>query len=122
MSCKTYIYVFSVYFSILYFCINLKISSAFFMMYSDDDHEKFNFTEKVYNLDNDVKIWSDFLKARFHPRTITSVDEYKHNDPENVFNNFAQGLELWDSYKMKETWTDNLRLYAEECDYLQVFL
>jgi len=37
-----------------------------------------------------------------------------------VFNNFAQGLELWDSFKMKETWTDNLRLYAEECDYLQV--
>lgn len=39
-----------------------------------------------------------------------------------MFNNFAQGLGLWDSYKMKETWTDNLRLYAEECDYLQVHL
>jgi len=39
-----------------------------------------------------------------------------------VFNNFAQGLGLWDSCKMKETWTDNLRLYAEECDYLQVYL
>lgn len=89
---------------------------------SDDNDEKLNFTEKVYNLENDVKIWSDFLKARFHPRTITSIDEYKHNDSENVFNNFVQGLELWDSYKMKETWTDNLRLYAEECDYLQVSL
>jgi len=60
------------------------------------------------------------LKARFHPRTITSVDEYKHNDSNNVFNNYAQGLELWNSYNIKETWTDNLRLYAEECDYLQV--
>ncbi|XP_060861222.1 protein misato isoform X1 [Metopolophium dirhodum] len=87
----------------------------------DDDSEKINIAEKVYNLDDDVKIWSDFLKARFHPRTITSIDEYKHNDSSNVFNNFAQGLGLWDSYKMKETWTDNLRLYAEECDYLQGF-
>jgi len=60
------------------------------------------------------------LKARFHPRTITSIDEYKHNDSSNEFNNFSQGLTLWDSYKMKEIWTDNLRLYAEECDYLQV--
>lgn len=76
--------------------------------------------EKLYNLDNDVKIWSDFLKARFHPRTIMSIDEYKHNDPSNKFNNFAQGLALWDSHIIKETWTDNLRLYAEECDYLQV--
>lgn len=71
-------------------------------------------------MDNDVKIWSDFLKVRFHPRTITSIDEYKHNDSSNAFHNFAQGLALWDSYKMKEVWTDNLRLYAEECDYLQV--
>lgn len=73
-------------------------------------------------MDNDVKMWSDFLKARFHPRTITSIDEYKHNDSNNVFNNFAQGLALWNSNKMKEIWTDNLRLYAEECDYLQVIL
>ncbi|KAL5244425.1 hypothetical protein ACI65C_011835 [Semiaphis heraclei] len=87
----------------------------------NDDSEKINIAEKVYNLDYDVKIWSDFLKARFHPRTITSIDEYKHNDSNNVFNNYAQGLELWNSYKMKETWTDNLRLYAEECDYLQGF-
>ncbi|XP_026818236.1 protein misato [Rhopalosiphum maidis] len=88
---------------------------------TDDGNEKINLAEKVYNLDNDVKIWSDFLKARFHPRTITSIDEYKHNDSSNVFNNFAQGVTLWDSYKMKEIWTDNLRLYAEECDYLQGF-
>lgn len=87
----------------------------------NDDEEKLNVAEKVYNLDNDVKIWSDFLKARFHPKTITSIDEYKHNDSNNLFNNFAQGLILWDSYKIKEIWTDNLRFYAEECDYLQVF-
>lgn len=80
-----------------------------------------NIDDKVYNLDDDVKIWSDFLKARFHPRTITSIDEYKHNDSSNAFHNFGQGLSLWDSCTMKETWTDNLRLYAEECDYLQVF-
>jgi len=87
----------------------------------DDDDDKLNIADKVYNLDDDVKIWSDFLKARFHPRTITSIDEYKHNDSTNEFNNFAQGLTIWDSNKMKETWTDNLRLYAEECDYLQGF-
>lgn len=86
----------------------------------DSCDEDSNITEKVYNLDNDVKIWSDFLKARFHPRSITSVEEYKHNDSSNPFQNFAQGVALWDSYAIKETWADNLRLYAEECDYLQV--
>lgn len=80
-----------------------------------------NVAEKLYNLDNDVKIWSDFLKTRFHPRTIVSIDEYKHNDSSNKFDNFAQGLALWDSHTIKEIWTDNLRLYAEECDYLQVY-
>jgi len=87
---------------------------------ANDDNDS-SIADKVYYLDNDVKVWSDFLKARFHPRTITSIEEYKHNDSNNVFKNFTQGVELWESYKMKETWTDGLRLYAEECDYLQGF-
>ncbi|XP_050432328.1 protein misato [Adelges cooleyi] len=87
----------------------------------DGDNKEISVSEKVYDLDETVKLWSDYLKARFHPRTITTVSEYKHNDPNRTFDNFAQGTALWDSYEMKETWVDNLRLYAEECDYLQGF-
>ncbi|XP_050542872.1 protein misato [Daktulosphaira vitifoliae] len=87
----------------------------------DENDKKINTSKKFYNLDTIVKVWSDYLKVRFHPRTITGLTQYKHNDSINTFDNFAQGLALWDLYDMKETWVNNLRLFAEECDYLQGF-
>lgn len=38
---------------------------------------------KEYNLEDTVQTWTDFLYARFHPRTINIVQEYEHGN-ENV--------------------------------------
>ena len=37
------------------------------------------FGKKLYNLDNSVNVWSDFLRLHLHPKTIATIDEYQHN-------------------------------------------
>lgn len=36
--------------------------------------------DKQYNLEEDVKTWSDFLYPRFHSRTVNIIKEYQHGD------------------------------------------
>lgn len=73
------------------------------------------------HLENDVEVWSDFLYARFHPRTVNVINEYSHNSEENPFDVFHLGREIWKKSDLEDEYTDRLRCYAEECDYLQGF-
>ena len=34
---------------------------------------------KLYNLDDVVKVWSDFLHPHVHPRSLHIIDTYQHN-------------------------------------------
>jgi len=34
---------------------------------------------KMYNLDESVTVWSDFLHPHIHPRSVHIVDTYQHN-------------------------------------------
>ena len=36
--------------------------------------------KKVYDLDNQVNVWSDYMGTRFHPRTNVVVGNYIHGD------------------------------------------
>lgn len=36
--------------------------------------------KKIYNLDNQVNTWSDYLSTRFHPQTNVVAEEYIHGD------------------------------------------
>lgn len=40
----------------------------------DAEHTK----QKEYNLEHDVKTWTDYLYPRFHDRTVNIVKEYQH--------------------------------------------
>lgn len=71
-----------------------------------------------YELDDKIQYWSDYLATRFHPRTFSIIHQYEHHA--NAFNSFSQGVELWKSELFCEEWVNNCRVYAEECDYLQV--
>lgn len=73
-----------------------------------------------YDLDDEVRVWSDYLGTKFHPRTVTIVNEFTHGSSELSFNTFSQGVDLWKTDLFTEEWTDRCRAYAEECDYLQV--
>lgn len=76
---------------------------------------------KVYHLDNSVKTWSDFLRVRFHPRTITIINQYQHNITTQPFNTFDTGETLWRKPDFSDDFTDYMRLYIEESDNLQGF-
>lgn len=75
---------------------------------------------KVYNLDNSVKTWSDFLRVHFHPRTITVINQYQHNSNTQTFDTFDAGEALWRKPEFSDDFADNVRLYLEEANNLQV--
>lgn len=70
--------------------------------------------------EDSVKVWSDFLYARYHPRTINLVNEYQHNDVEKRFDLFPLGRNLWNCSNFQDEFIDKIRNYVEECDYFQV--
>ena len=36
-------------------------------------------SNKLYNLDDAIKVWSDFLHPHMHPRSVHIIDAYQHN-------------------------------------------
>ncbi|KAK3913705.1 Protein misato [Frankliniella fusca] len=76
---------------------------------------------KVYNLDKDVKTWSDFLVSRFHPRTVFVTNEYEHNSSEQPFDIYNYGTNLYKNGDFEDEFTDRIRNYLEECENAQGF-
>jgi hypothetical protein len=76
--------------------------------------------KKYYDLDSQVDVWSDFLRTRYHPRSINVVNNYTHRSEKSGLETFPQGSTLWGGEQFSEHFVDQLRLYAEECDRLQV--
>ena len=76
--------------------------------------------KELYNLDTQVHVWSDFLRARFHPRTNIVVDQYQHQDvTANPFDVYGLGYNSDSS--LLDGIEDGIRFFAEECDYLRGF-
>lgn len=76
---------------------------------------------KVYNLDDDVKTWSNFLVSRFHPRTVLVSNEFEHNSEQQPFDIYNYGTNLFKNRDFEEDLTDRIRNYMEECDNAQGF-
>ena len=75
--------------------------------------------KKIYNLDSQVNVWSDYLSTRFHPRTNVAVESYIHGDMRTrPFDIFGLGYNYDD---LTETIEDRIRFFAEEADYLRGF-
>ncbi len=34
---------------------------------------------KLYDLDDSVRVWSDFMRLHLHPRSVALITEYQHN-------------------------------------------
>ncbi|KAM3962315.1 misato mitochondrial distribution and morphology regulator [Aphomia sociella] len=75
---------------------------------------------KQYNLDQDIKTWTDFLYPRLHSRSINIIDEYQHGNDAECFDISYSGKSLWKS-NFGDTFSDNIRKYVEECDSMQGF-
>ncbi|KAG7201912.1 hypothetical protein KM043_004623 [Ampulex compressa] len=73
------------------------------------------------NLDQNVNTWADFLLPRFNPRTVNTIKKYKHNCTNQPFNIFTYGRNLWNTEKFADDFSDRIRAYVEECDWMQGF-
>ena len=75
--------------------------------------------KKIYDLDNQVNTWSDYLSARFHPQTNVVVEDYIHGDLRTrPFDVYGLG---YNHDNLIENIEDHIRFYAEEADYLRGF-
>lgn len=75
---------------------------------------------KPYHLDSSVTVWSDYLRLHLHPRNISLINQYKHNDNITPFDNFKLGEEVWKEASFNDEFTDRIRCYMEESNNLQV--
>ncbi|XP_065366308.1 protein misato [Calliphora vicina] len=88
---------------------------------ADLDKPEISIEEKEYNLAENVDTWADFLYARYHPRTVNIVHQYRHDTEKQTLDTFSRGTELWQSEEFEEDFCDRIRQYVEECDFLQGF-
>ena len=83
------------------------------------------YRSKLYNLDDSVKVWSDFLRVHLHPRTVHivnqyDVDQYSNDDSDiRLFNVFGYGRSVYKDYNTQAEIEDRLHFFLEECDRLQ---
>jgi hypothetical protein len=74
----------------------------------------------IYDLKNQVDVWSDFLRSRFHHRTNVILNEYQHRNTVKPFDIYGLGADAWKEGGGEEI-EDSLRSFAEEADSLQGF-
>ncbi|GFN80506.1 misato-like protein 1 [Plakobranchus ocellatus] len=79
------------------------------------------FGKSLYNLDNEVKVWSDYLRTALHPRTIHILQDYQFNNAEQPFNVFGMGQQVVGGKTLWDQVEDRVRFFTEECDHLQGF-
>ncbi|XP_070581261.1 protein misato homolog 1-like [Ptychodera flava] len=78
-------------------------------------------TKKIYNLDNQVNVWSDYLRIHLHPKTCSVVQEYTHDSVTEQFDVFMYGQQVMNNTKTADDIEDRIRFFTEECDSLQGF-
>lgn len=75
-------------------------------------------TVKLYDLDDQVDVWSDFVLARYHHRSNVILREYQHRNQVQPFDVFGLGRECW---RREEEIEDRIRYFAEEADSVAGF-
>lgn len=71
-------------------------------------------------MENIVKVWSDYLKVKIHPRSVHLLSDYFHNNSIEPFDVYSQGASYWNKEEKRDEIEDSIRWYVEDCDYLQV--
>ncbi|CAN0080083.1 unnamed protein product [Lampetra planeri] len=79
-------------------------------------------TQKVYHLEESVEVWSDFLRLRLHPRSVSLINDHTSDGDVDRFDVFGLGDSLLlRSPPVADDLEDRLHFFTEECDSLQGF-
>lgn len=85
----------------------------------DSENEKEKQEGDLYNLDEDISFWSDYLGARFHPRSVLLAYSFQHENTTHPFDMWGLGRGAWTGCDgVGEELEDRVRMFAEECDLL----
>lgn len=68
---------------------------------------------KDYNFGETVRTWCDFLKTKYHPKSVCSIPSYYEMDV------FHSGVDIYGV--LEEDLIEKIRSYMEECDNSQGF-
>lgn len=68
-----------------------------------------------------VQLWSEFLGVHLHPRTIHLITRYLHDNPDDPFDLFGIGNQCAEDPEWQNSFVDDVRWFAEDCDSLQAF-
>lgn len=77
--------------------------------------------EHKYDFTNSVGTWTDFMYARYHPRTINTIQGVKDTTDESSFDCFTAGSQIWRDEYFEDVLGDKIRQYIEECNNCQGF-
>ncbi|XP_078390239.1 protein misato homolog 1 [Cetorhinus maximus] len=78
-------------------------------------------SQSAYQLESNVRVWSDYLRVHLHPKTISVIQQYNHGSASDRFEAFGFGEKLVRDPSFLDDFEDRLHFYIEECDYLQGF-
>uniref|UniRef100_A0A8C8RKC3 Protein misato homolog 1 n=1 Tax=Pelusios castaneus TaxID=367368 RepID=A0A8C8RKC3_9SAUR len=79
-------------------------------------------SQKVYQLEDSMHVWSDYLRVKLHPSSIFTIHKYSSCSGESShLEAFGQGESLLNDSTNLEELENRLHFYVEECDYLQGF-
>ena len=77
--------------------------------------------QPVGDLDDDVHVWSDYLRVHVHPRSMSLIREYIHDDIDRPFTLYPLGREIARSAGVMDVHDNQLRSLMEDCDSAQGF-
>jgi len=67
--------------------------------------------------EEEVSVWSDYLKSQYHPKSTNLLHKYGNID----FDCFTHGKDLFMEGDAKEEFFDSIRFFLEECGRVQGF-
>ena len=70
------------------------------------------------SLDQEVLLWSDYARCRYHPKTNVVLD-HQHANANDPFDVYGFGTNAWNA--ISDEFEDRLRFFAEEADFLKGF-
>lgn len=88
---------------------------------SFSEEDKRPLREKLYDLDQVISVWSDFLGTSLHPKSIQLIKDFVHGGNTNPFDVFGYGQGVAKGEHFYDEFESNLHFFVEECDSLQGF-
>lgn len=91
-------------------------------VHSKATEERFN-AEDTTLLDEEVQLWSDFLRTRFHPKSNVVMEEYTHRSATDPFDIHGVGVQAWSNHQssLADDVEDRIRFFVEEADFFRGF-